>query len=122
MSLYYRLGHDKTLVKSAVRVEELKKRMISDVSKGVLTKKYQIRSLVEFGQLEEFCYETLGISLLYMYDENVTTSKVTQIIRPINCCCRECDGPSTFCHKKVPVKYCYFNTKTVNNMKSARNL
>lgn len=119
MNLYRELVYDDAVRKSAIRVDQIKTRIMNDVTKNQLQKKYQIRSLVEYEQLVEFC-ESLGMTLSWMYDPKVMTNKVTNIIAPNSLCCRECDGPPIFVHKKVKVKYCYLTQQ--RQLKSARNI
>lgn len=115
---YFTKLNENMIKKSLQRIDEIKNRIINDISKNNFNKKYQIRSLIEYNMIKEF-YEILKIDdyeLSYCYDEkDVQTNKLLKIVEgPTGECCRDCDRKMKFINKKTKVKYCYFNKKKNN--------
>jgi hypothetical protein len=96
--------------KSLKRVAEIKLRIVNDLNKNCVNKKYQIQSFYEYNMIKDFCktIDTKGYELLWHGDSSVKRNQLYKIIEGNYDCCKDCDRPMTFVERKVPVKYCYF--------------
>ena len=94
--------------KSLIRIEEIKKRITNDINKNNFNKKYQIKSLIEYKIIKDYCKEIIpNYNLYYIHDDNIKMNILDKIIRGNYYCCRDCDTSMTFINKKTPVIYCY---------------
>lgn len=114
--------NENMIKKSEKRVSDIKTRILNDISVNNFSKKYQIKSFIEYKQLKTFCktlniqeYELLWCNSLAKPSDNpdnpnhvLKMNKLEKIIEGDYSCCRDCDKPMKFINRKTNVLYCYF--------------
>lgn len=113
---YFDVLNQKMVEKSNKRIDELQKRLLSDISKNNFNKKYQVKSMFEYYTLKKFVennesINTKGYEFLWCHGDKLM-NKLDKIICGNYFCCRDCDNPMIFVNKKVYVLFCYFYKKS----------
>ena len=106
--IYFKILNENMVKKSSKRIDNIKIRIQNDISKNIFNKKYQIKSIVEFMVIKDFCnnFNIDEYELNWCHDEKgIMVNKLYQIIEVYS------DGPMKFINRKTPVMYCYFSKK-----------
>lgn len=107
---------DKMIAKSNNRIKEIEKRIYNDVCKGEYSKRYQIKSHIEYKKLKEYCKTILNdrldkYELEIVNDPSIAMNKLNKIIDGNYICCSDCSTQMKFVNVKIPVIYCHLVKK-----------
>lgn len=104
---YFKKINENMVLKSIKRIDDIKERILNDVSKNCYNRKYQIQNEMEYKIIKEYVIQ-LNIhnyNMLWHHDMIITRNKLFKIIQGDYSCC---DTPMKFINIKKPVMYCYF--------------
>ena len=112
---YFKSLHFKMENKSKTRINNIKTRIITDITKNIFSKKYQISSSYEYKIIKQFV-DTLNLNynLIIVQDHNILKNKLSTINGGDYFCMYKecnCNTPLTFINEKTPVLYCIFEKK-----------
>jgi hypothetical protein len=102
-----KLLNENMKLKSAQRIEQLKKRISNDVANNIYTKKYQVSSFVEFYVLFNFVYSLNIPDYTLKWGEDTNGLQMNRLDKII----KSYQNPMRFVNIKKPVKYCYFGNR-----------